>query len=45
MLANLRFNDKIQRFCSEIFKEPLKELGNIEEELIVDFVVLYEKWY
>lgn len=44
MLANLRMNEKIQRFCSEIFEGVIEELNSINEELNVDFASLYERW-
>lgn len=44
VLSYLRHNDKIRRFCVKIFTKPLEELEAIEEELIVDFVMIYEKW-
>lgn len=44
MLASLRLNDRIQRFCAEIFEPVLLELEAINEELVVDFSGLYDKW-
>jgi hypothetical protein len=40
----LRLNDRIQRFCTDIFEPVLLELEAVSEELIVDFSGLYEKW-